>query len=57
MGFHIIDATLSIEDQQKQMRAIVTKELGRSLKNGVLRAPVILNGNFNGQHQTDHDPE
>ncbi|HUJ23127.1 MAG TPA: dTMP kinase [Bryobacteraceae bacterium] len=37
VGFHIIDATLSIEEQQKQMREIVIRELGDSLKNGVLR--------------------
>src|SRR5216684_7959158 len=36
VGFHIIDATLSIEKQQKQMREIVIRELGGSLKNGVL---------------------
>src|SRR5947208_7927797 len=36
VGFHIIDATLSIERQQKQMREIVIRELGDSLKNGVL---------------------
>jgi len=34
VGFHIIDATLSIEEQQRQMREIVTRELGE--KNGVL---------------------
>src|SRR5215469_4481996 len=37
VGFHIIDATLSIEEQQRQMREIVVSELGDSLKNGVLR--------------------
>src|SRR5690242_19890051 len=37
VGFHIIDATLSIEAQQKQMRDIVIEELGDSLRNGVLR--------------------
>jgi dTMP kinase len=37
VGFHIIDATLSIEKQQQQMREIVVQELGESLKNGVLR--------------------
>jgi dTMP kinase len=36
-GFHVIDATLSIEEQQKQMRQIVMKEMGESLRNGVLR--------------------
>jgi dTMP kinase len=37
MGFHIIDATLSIEEQQRQMREIVVKELGDSLQSGVLQ--------------------
>ncbi len=37
MGFHTIDATGSIETQQKQMREIVMKELGDQLKNEVLR--------------------
>jgi dTMP kinase len=51
MGFHVIDATQSIEDQQKQMRAIVMKELGRSLKTSVLRAPVPLTAaEFHGHH-------
>ena len=40
MGFHIIDATQSIEEQQQQMRSIVLRHLGSSLRNGVLRAPV-----------------
>ena len=31
MGFHVIDATLSIEAQQQQMRDIVQKKLGKSL--------------------------
>jgi dTMP kinase len=39
MGFHVIDATRSIEEQQRQMRQIVRKVLGSSLKKGVLRAP------------------
>src|SRR5678809_1137085 len=30
MGFHIIDATQSIEEQQRQMRAIVMDQLGES---------------------------
>jgi dTMP kinase len=38
MGFHIIDATLSIEEQQRQMRRIVMDSLGQGLKTGVLRA-------------------
>jgi len=52
MGFHVIDATQSIEDQQRQMRAIVLKELGRSLKAGVLKVPVVeINGKeMNGKH-------
>jgi hypothetical protein len=40
MGFHIIDATQSIEDQQLRMRAVVMQELGRSLEKSVLRVPV-----------------
>jgi dTMP kinase len=47
MGFHVIDATQSIEDQQRQMRAIVMKQLGRSLKAGVLKVPVL---EMNGKH-------
>jgi dTMP kinase len=39
MGFQIVDATLSIEEQQRQMREIVVKQLGESLKSGVLHAP------------------
>ncbi len=39
VGFHIIDATLSIEQQQRQMRRIVIEELGNRLKNGLLRVP------------------
>ncbi|MCX6623809.1 MAG: thymidylate kinase [Acidobacteria bacterium] len=41
MGFHVIDAAGSIEEQQKQMREIVMRELGESLATGVLR---ISNG-------------
>lgn len=37
MGFHVIDATGSIEQQQQQMREIVLRELGDSLRSGVLR--------------------
>ena len=29
MGFHVIDATKSIEEQQREMRAIVMQEVGR----------------------------
>jgi dTMP kinase len=37
VGFHIIDATLSIEQQQRQMRRLVIQELGSRMKNGLLR--------------------
>jgi dTMP kinase len=46
MGFHVIDATQSIEQQQKQMREIVIEQLGESLKSGALHAPA---GEMNGQ--------
>ena len=36
MGFHVIDATRSIEEQQQKMRQITLKVLGPSLRNGVL---------------------
>jgi dTMP kinase len=39
MGFRIIDATLSIEEQQRQMREIVLEALDQRLKSGVLRVP------------------
>jgi dTMP kinase len=39
MGFHVIDATKSIEKQQREMRRIFLHELGASLPNGVLEAP------------------
>src|SRR5438105_12523375 len=45
MGFNVIDATLSIEEQQRQMRQIVMAQLGDSLKN-VLHLPP---GGVNGQ--------
>jgi dTMP kinase len=35
-GFHVIDAGLSIEEQQRRMRSIVTRELGAGLR-GMLR--------------------
>jgi dTMP kinase len=38
VGFHVIDATGSIEEQQQLMREIVMRELGESLRNGVMRA-------------------
>jgi dTMP kinase len=50
MGFHIIDATLSIEEQQRRMREIVVNELADSLKSGVLRLPP--GGEFNGHTHT-----
>src|SRR5512133_143759 len=37
MGFHVIDATLSIEEQQRQMRQVLLEVLGASLKSGVLQ--------------------
>jgi dTMP kinase len=39
MGFHIIDATQSIEQQQQIMREITLRELGESLRTRILRAP------------------
>src|SRR5438067_7353565 len=41
MGFHVIDATKSIEKQQREMRRIFLQELGASLPNGVLEAPRV----------------
>jgi dTMP kinase len=52
MGFHIIDASRSIEDQQMEMRAIVTRELGESIKNRVLHLPP--GGDFNGHATAAH---
>jgi dTMP kinase len=34
MGFQVIDATLSIEEQQQQMRDVVRKKLGKRLQIG-----------------------
>ncbi|HTS28585.1 MAG TPA: dTMP kinase [Bryobacteraceae bacterium] len=39
MGFEIIDATQSIEQQQRRMREIVMNVLGDDLKNSVLHLP------------------
>lgn len=50
MGFHIIDATQSIEEQQRRMRDIVMNVLGDSLKNGVLHLPA--RGDFDAQSTT-----
>jgi dTMP kinase len=36
VGFHVIDATGSIEEQQRHMREIVMRELGESVNNGYL---------------------
>src|SRR6202049_1117953 len=40
MGFHVIDATKSIEAQQKEMRRIVVREFGRTRPPGVLGTEV-----------------
>jgi len=40
LGFHVIDAALSIEEQQQQMRSIVIEALGEHLATGILRAPL-----------------
>jgi dTMP kinase len=50
MGFHIIDATMSIEEQQGRMREIVENVLGESLRNGVLHLPA--GGDFGAQPST-----
>src|SRR5947208_172558 len=50
VGFHIIDATQSIEAQQMRMREIVMNEIGADLKNAVLHAP--LPGEFGAQPST-----
>jgi hypothetical protein len=52
MGFHIIDATRSIEEQQRRMREIVTQELGDSIKSRVLHVPP--GGDFNGYATAAH---
>src|SRR6516164_761554 len=39
MGFHVIDATKSIEKQQREMRRIFMNEVGGSLPNGILHVP------------------
>ena len=44
MGFHVIDATMSIEDQQKEMRRIVLGEFGRKRPAGVLGTEVRVAG-------------
>lgn len=47
MGFRIIDATLSIEEQQRVMRETVMNVLGDSLENAVLHLPTA--GDLNAQ--------
>lgn len=42
MGFHVIDATLSIEEQQRQMREVVEREFGETLGAGVLRTEGVM---------------
>ena len=39
MGFHVIDATGSIQEQQKQVREIVMDRIGVSLERDILRLP------------------
>jgi dTMP kinase len=49
MGFHVIDASQSIEEQQREMRNIVLRELGASLEKSVLRT-------FEGEHHDGKTP-
>lgn len=46
MGFHVIDASGSIESQQRRMRAIVAEALGERLRTDVLRAEPGESGEF-----------
>ena len=39
MGFHVIDATRSIKQQQKQVRQIVLQHIGDALERDVLQSP------------------
>jgi len=48
VGFHVIDATGSIEEQQQQMRKVVHQKIGESLKDDVLRVPVGREYGFQG---------
>jgi dTMP kinase len=50
VGFHIIDATQSIEAQQIRMREIVMNEIGKGLKKTVLQVPA--SGEFVAQPST-----
>jgi dTMP kinase len=52
MGFHVIDATQSIEAQQKRLRAIVLRELGPALRSSVLRVKASELRQGNGIAQT-----
>ena len=44
MGFFVIDATRSIEEQQREMREIVEQQLGESLRSEVLRLQWMTSG-------------
>jgi dTMP kinase len=46
MGFNVIDATLSIEEQQQQMRAVVMEKIGDALRNDILRVPTTTSYEF-----------
>jgi dTMP kinase len=46
VGFHVIDATQSIEEQQKQMRKIVIDHIGDALRNDILRVPALSSHEF-----------
>jgi dTMP kinase len=52
MGFHVIDATGSIEEQQHRMREVVMRELGESIKRRVLHVPP--GADFNGHAPAAH---
>jgi dTMP kinase len=52
MGFHVIDATGSIEEQQHRMREIVMRELGDSIKSRALHVPPGVD--FNGHAPAAH---
>ncbi len=51
-GFRVVDATLSIEEQQNQVREIVEEELNLSHPNGLLQAPWkgLIDGNGIAAH-------
>lgn len=46
MGFHLIDATGTIQDQQKQVREVVTEHIGDALVRDILRLPEGSQGAF-----------